>query len=119
MIAGLWLILACGDSSTDEENIEQKTPQTAPSTQIPQQNRPIPPSLNNGTKQNGPPGLPGSSASEDLTDSWKTTFAVPAQENLGPKPADWTMTVMALWMPRYVETGLTSLKPTAMMPMHR
>ena len=76
MITGLWLLLACGDSATDKENVEQTAQQTTPTTtqKSQQQNRPIPPSLNNGTKQNGPPGLPGSSTTEDLTDSWKTTL---------------------------------------------
>ena len=34
------------------------------------------------------PWIPGSSASEDLTESWKSTFAVPAQPDLGTKPAE-------------------------------
>lgn len=90
MTTGLWLIFACGDAPTEVENVKQMTQQTAPPTQTTQQgkNRPIPPSLDNGTKQNGPPGLPGSSANEDLTSSWQTSFAVPAQSDLGAKPTD-------------------------------
>ena len=105
----------------DKEFVEQTAQQTQTTPQkSQQQNRPIPPSLNNGTKQNGPPGLPGSSTTEDLTDSWKTTFAVPAQENLGPKPADCPdndgdgfvdATICGDWIDISEET--------AMMPMHR
>ena len=48
MTTGLWLILACGDSTTDKEPVEQTVQQTTPTTtqKSQQQNRPIQPSLN-------------------------------------------------------------------------
>ena len=91
-MTGLWLLLACGDSSTTEESIEQTAPQQVSNPPVAQnRNRPIPPknqTLNSGGQQNGPAGLPGSSASEDLTGSWKSAFAVPAQPKLGTKPTN-------------------------------
>lgn len=92
-MTGLWLLLACGDSSTTEETVEEGTRQETSNSLREQQtmNRPIPPknpNLNGGEQKNGPPALPGSSSSEDLSDSWKSAFAVPAQPDLGSKPAD-------------------------------
>lgn len=93
-MTGLWLLLACGDSTQEETVSTPVTEQTSvpPKVTSPSHNRPIPPnttSLQKGGSngpQNGPPGLPGSSASEDLTSSWSNEFAVSAQPNLGSKP---------------------------------
>ena len=90
-MTGLWLLLACGDSAQEElvssPAAEQTTaPSKSNAQPMKRPTQPNTPALQKNGPQNGPPGLPGSSASEDLTLSWNTDFAVPAQPNLGSKP---------------------------------
>ena len=91
MTSWIWFsILACGDAPSEESTQSIKTVETSskPPSQVPM-GKPKPPQQvgPNGSKMgppnalNGPNGLPGSTPSEDLSDSWKDALSVDAGTN--------------------------------------